>query len=431
MFAKPTTIVSKTNIYVLLIFTALFYLATFFIQIRLITSSNKNEYDVDSSSSTTRTRSSISDEDKIHIKNALGISAKKLAGLVRIDFENCAQLIDANIELNDLLDIKASYLAELKKFEHKRQQLLKSLGKLNVQLNESKYELSVLERKSSLMRSKIKTNTFKLFDLDRQVGEKFEQLQSIKIAVEQSSTSIAKVTSPKLGLQNALDLTKCKYNQKFGIYVFNSAKTNEFVASFLANLDVEEIERSVRFEKAPKNACFLLVVLVNAKKNRHYYQSLVEFISENKKANFLFIIPNLAVSNESFSSRLQFEQFLSGLNPDYESLAKRIVRRGIFASFNGDFDRVDDLFVRFSVLLNDSYWTEAKAAADQFFSIDNSRKHLITYHKRLASNNSIEAHLVALQQVFDGHNNFLIDLDCDAVVIDMIIIILFRTGGFV
>lgn len=69
--------ISKSKIYYLLIFVALFYVATFFIQVRLISSQNGA-----SSSSQSRAEIKYSIEDRKRIKSALGLSANKLANMV-------------------------------------------------------------------------------------------------------------------------------------------------------------------------------------------------------------------------------------------------------------------------------------------------------------------------------------------------------------
>lgn len=343
-----------------------------------------------------------------------------------MDFETCAKLVDANIELNDLIAMKQSYLIELKKIEQKRRQVLRSLGKLNNQLNTSRYELGQLENKNSFLRERLRGEAVKLNDIQHTIVERFDQLKSIRTIVDQSKSaimlsSVAK-SSPATGhtIASAIDLTKCPYNRKLSIYWFTpSTKSSAYLNDLRGALDFDELSKSVKFERTPnKNACFTMVILVK-RTSKSYYRDLVRFILDNrKKTNWLFLSTNNLI-DESFAQRDDLEKYLVSLDPENSETIKRAVSQAVFSSMGSIHD---DLTIRFSVAFEAIYSAQRISTDRTSVSVlGEHRNYLFTYHHNLASGRQqrdlvVKPQLAVLRQIFNSSKNLIIDFECQSKV---------------
>lgn len=309
--------------------------------------------------------------------------------------------------------MKQSYLSELKKIEQKRRQLLRTLGKINTQLNTSRHELAQLEKKNSFLRAKLHTDAVQLNEIRHLIAHGFQQVNAINTVIEHAPELYKSAVAKRATIDSAVDISKCKYNRKLGIHWFTPTKSNEYLNDLRTVLDLDELGKSVKFEKTTKNACLVLIVLIKPSGSKSYYRELARFIVDNKKStNFLFLIPSMI---ESFSRRVDLEKHLSSFDTQNSNVIKRVVGRSLFASF----EALDELSIRFSVAFEASYWSEKKSTdRTSLVSIGEHRDYLLTYHHNSVNRNSpLDSQLETIKQVFNSSEHIIIDLKCESKVL--------------
>lgn len=313
--------------------------------------------------------------------------------------------------------MKESYLNELKRIEQKRRQLLRTLNKINNQINASKHDLLSLEKKSAFLNAKLTTDSIKLNTLNRELMDKTTRIKSIETVVSESNNfSISKIMS-KPSLQSSIDLSKCRYNQRLAVYLFKPTRKNDLLESMLSYIDLTELEKSVSFKKSPNKACLNVVILVKPTKTaqRTFYRDLIKFIDENPKSNFLFISPTFIGVN-GFSKRADLERyFISAVDDKNEqNLIRKLISKSLFSSFNSD--QIDDLLVHFSMVFDADYLDEKKSADRKLFAFTEPRKYLFSYYQKNSSDDLVTSQISNLERVFNQSESIIIDMNCESKV---------------